>query len=208
VVVNRGLRIGRIDVLGIRDVGGDYSGGFESIAVEVKRGHTPFANAAGQAVGYKVFANRVYLADRREKPFTPDELAIASNLGIGLIQFKTKGTTCREALSSPVYQPIERLQLALFAKLHLGRCQLCGSLFKLGEPEDGNNWSNVQTDVALGMALAVKRKKGFLYGLTEIETRKRKLGLAKDIGELCNNVRVICPDCVLQVFGSLYKKEK
>jgi hypothetical protein len=125
--INKGLRYSRIDVLGIRDVGGDFSGEVETLAVEVKRGSTPFTNAAGQTVGYRVYANRVYLADLRDKPFDPDELMIASSLGIGLIQIKSK--KCHEVLSSPVYQPIPRLQLRLFESLGLGKCQLCGSLF-------------------------------------------------------------------------------
>ena len=43
---NTGLRYSRIDVVGIRDVGGDLSGEVESIAVEVKRGTQPFATAS------------------------------------------------------------------------------------------------------------------------------------------------------------------
>jgi hypothetical protein len=61
------LRFGRIDVIGIRDIGGDLSGEVETVAVEVKRGSTPFANACGQTYGYSVYANRVYLADLRDK---------------------------------------------------------------------------------------------------------------------------------------------
>ena len=81
--INRGLRYGRIDVLGVRDVGGDLSGEIESIAIEVKRGRTPFAVACGQTLGYRVYTNRVYLADIRSTCFTADETHIASNLGIG-----------------------------------------------------------------------------------------------------------------------------
>src|SRR5690606_8105081 len=102
---------------------GDLSGDVEAIAVEVKRGLTPFTNAAGQAAGYKVYADRVYLADSRLKPFSQDEIDIASNLGIGLIQIK-RGK-CHEVLSSPMHRPIRRLQLQLFRALRLGKCQLC-----------------------------------------------------------------------------------
>jgi hypothetical protein len=45
---NKGLRHSRIDVVGVRDTGGDLSGEVEVIAIEVKRGSFPFANAAGQ----------------------------------------------------------------------------------------------------------------------------------------------------------------
>src|SRR5437764_15255149 len=72
--INKGLRHSRIDVVGVRDIGGDLSGDVETIAVEVKRGLFPFATASGQTLGYNVYANRVYLADVRDKSFTPDEI--------------------------------------------------------------------------------------------------------------------------------------
>src|ERR1700730_5990519 len=40
---NLGLIHSRVDVFGVRDVGGDFSGDVEIIAVEVKRGVEPFA---------------------------------------------------------------------------------------------------------------------------------------------------------------------
>src|SRR4051812_12565036 len=92
--VNKGLRHGRIDIIGVRDIGGDLSGEVETIAIEVKRGAFPFANGCGQALGYKTYANRVYLADKRQDSFTTDELHIASHLGIGLIQIR--GNKCFE----------------------------------------------------------------------------------------------------------------
>ncbi len=191
--LNKGLRYGRIDVLGIRDVGGDFSGQVETIAIEVKRGSTPFANAAGQTIGYKVYANRVYLADLREKPFDQDEISIASNLGIGLIQIK--GKKCREWLSSPVYEPIGKLQLRLFEALRLGRCQLCGSLFKIGEPETGGSYSNVSRN----LTLAIKREKGLVFWNRELGERRAKLGLCKK--DYVYDRRFICSDCVSDVLA-------
>src|SRR5690606_26168688 len=83
---NVGLRYSRADVLGVRDVGGSLSGEIETIVIEVKRGNEPFATASGQTLGYRVYANRVYLADERSAGFSQNELHIASSLGIGLIQ--------------------------------------------------------------------------------------------------------------------------
>ncbi len=125
--VNLGLRHSRVDVLGIRDVGGDLSGEVETIAIEVKRGSEPFATASGQALGYQVYVNRVYLADVREKSFSQPEIEIASHLGIGLVQ--VRGNTCREVLSSPYHRPITRMALELVERLALGQCRLCGSFF-------------------------------------------------------------------------------
>jgi hypothetical protein len=195
-VLNKGIRYGRIDALGIRDVGGDFAGDVEAIGVEVKRGTTPFTNAAGQTVGYRVYANRVYLADLRDSPFNQDELAIASNLGIGLIQIR--GTKCREVLSSPVYQPIRQLQLRLFEKLLLGTCTLCSSVFKLGDPE-ASSWGNISSE---DIQRAIKLNKGLLFGLREVDERRVKLRLTRG-SKYIETRRLICPDCVSQVLGPL-----
>lgn len=129
---NTGLTYSRPDVTGVRDVGGDLSGEVETIIIEVKRGNSqPFATASGQALGYRVYANRVYLAEARAKTFNADELQIASHLGIGLIWIKGRG--CSEVLSSPSYTPITRMNRLLLEKLMLGHCQLCGSVFRIGE---------------------------------------------------------------------------
>lgn len=40
-VIDKGLRYERIDMFGVRDVGGDLSGEVETIAIEVKKGRTP-----------------------------------------------------------------------------------------------------------------------------------------------------------------------
>src|SRR5207302_7792478 len=63
--INVGLAYSRVDVLGVRDIGGDLSGEIETIAIEVKRGSEPFAAASGQALWCEVYVNRVYLADVR-----------------------------------------------------------------------------------------------------------------------------------------------
>ncbi|MBI4282926.1 MAG: hypothetical protein HY663_00480, partial [Chloroflexi bacterium] len=124
---NKGLDYSRIDVIGVKDVGGDLSSEVETIAVEVKRGNQPFAKASGQALAYKAYANRIYLADVRDSQFSHDEIHIASHLGIGLIQIQDHG--CKEVLSSPYYKPIEKLNLILLENLALGKCQLCGCFF-------------------------------------------------------------------------------
>jgi hypothetical protein len=125
-VTNKGLKYGRIDVIGFRDVGGDLSGEIETIAVEVKLGgSTPFALASGQTLGYRVFANRVYLAVVRREPISSDEIQIASNLGIGLIRIA--GKACKEELSSPYYRPLTKLNLQLLESVGLGHCQFAGA---------------------------------------------------------------------------------
>ena len=104
--VDTGSSYGRIDVVGVRDIGGDLAGSVETIAVEVKNPGLPFTTTSGQTLGYRVYANRVYLAESRKKPFTPEEIDIASHLGIGLIQVRQG--ECREIRSSPFYSPMVR----------------------------------------------------------------------------------------------------
>jgi hypothetical protein len=98
-----GTRYSRADVVGIRDTGGGNSGEVELIVIEVKRGTEPFATSSGQAAGYSVYANRVYLADVRERGFTVDEREIASNLGVGLIKIRSRKP--QEILSSREHRP-------------------------------------------------------------------------------------------------------
>lgn len=202
LAINKGLRYGRIDVVGIRDIGGDLSSDVETIAVEVKRGKTPFANACGQTFGYSVYANRVYLADLREERFSQDETFIASNLGIGLIQIK--GKKCAEVLSSPFYRPIPRMQLRLFEALRLGKCQLCDSIFQIGSPEGGNAYSNVTRE---NIKRAVEEEKGLMFWNREVAERKRRLGLrgSKDDTTTWER-RFFCPDCVAAVLAQLHRK--
>lgn len=188
--INTGLRYSRIDVLGIRDVGGDLSGEVESIAVEVKRGTQPFATASGQTLGYRVYVNRVYLGDFRNDPFTLEEVSVASHLGIGLIQIK--GQKCIEVLSSPEYRPMRRLNLALMERLALGVCQVCGSMFRIGDSKKGTHVNLAREN----FKKAFKSEKGLMFWNREVADRKNRLGLRKTEDRTTFERRFICPDCV------------
>ncbi|MEW6200427.1 MAG: hypothetical protein AB1546_00500, partial [bacterium] len=185
---NKGLLYSRIDVIGVKDVGGDLSGEIETISVEVKKGSQPFATACGQALGYKVYANRVYLAVVRDYPFDIDEISIAGDLGIGLIQIKDD--TCREILTSPYYKPITKLNYLLLHKLALGKCTLCGSFFQTGEI--GNRYYNLSRNVRK----AVKDEKGLLFWNFELGKRKSKMGIrTSEVWDTAEQ-RFICAECV------------
>jgi hypothetical protein len=197
--VNKGLRHSRIDVIGVRDTGGDLSGEVETIAVEVKRGSFPFANGCGQTLGYNVYANRVYLADLRITPFTHDEVHIASHLGIGLVQIKRK--RCLEVISSPVYNPIQKLNLRLLKTLRLGRCQFCGSVFNIGDPAGGNNrFSNLARE---NLKRAIIAAKGLIFWNREVANRKHRLKLRVSRDGSTYERRFICPDCIQFVLSQL-----
>ena len=96
--INTGLNFSRIDVIGTRDMGCDLASDVEAIAIEVKRGNEPFAAACGQTLGYCVYAHRVYLADYRNKPFSPDEISIAGRKRVRQI-VESEGYECPEICS-------------------------------------------------------------------------------------------------------------
>ncbi len=199
-VIDKGLIYGRIDVLGIRDVGGDLSGEIETIAIEVKKGITPFAKASGQTLGYRVYANKVYLADLRQESFTSDEIHIASNLGIGLIEIR--GRTCREILSSPHYQPIAKLNLSLLESVAIGRCQICGSFFETGN-STLNKFSYTKL-TSVNMRQAIIKEKGLMFWNYEAARRKNKFNLKRAKKGIAYERRFICPECVEVVFAPLW----
>ena len=188
--INTGLRHSRIDVVGIRDTGGDLSGEVESIAIEVKRGTEPFATASGQTLGYRVYVNRVYLADYRDHPFSPEEMAIANHLGIGLILIN--GRSCTEVLSSPHYRPMAGLHLRLLERLALGTCQFCNAVFRIGSPKT-NTFSNLARE---NMKKALNDNKGLMFWNREVAERKNRLGLRTSEDGSTFERRFICPDCV------------
>lgn len=193
---NRGLKFGRIDVLGVRDTGGDLSGEIETVAIEVKRGRTPFAVACGQTLGYRVYVNRVYLADVRDS-YSTEEMQIASNLGIGLIQIR-RGN-CREELSSPSYTPITKLNLELLEGVGLGRCQFCGCFFEIGEASR-HRFSRLSR---ANVRKALESERGLMYWNDEVSERKNRLHPRRKDGGTIFERRFICHSCIRAFFADL-----
>jgi hypothetical protein len=200
--IDKGLKYSRIDVLGVRDVGGDLSGEIEAIAIEVKKGITPFAKASGQTLGYRVYVNRVYLADFRQTTFSTDEISIASNLGIGLIQIK--GRVCKEVLTSPYYQPISKLNLSLLEKIAIGRCQICNSFFEIGV-DDSHRFSNLARENILQ---AIIKGKGLIYWNREAAFRKNKFNKTRANRDISYERRFVCPECIEVLFSSLIEPKE
>jgi len=197
---NTGLRHGRIDVLGVRDVGGDLSGDVETISIEVKRGTEPFATASGQALGYKIYANRVYLADVRSDSFSHEEIKIASHLGIGLIQIKHG--KCTEVLTSPFYFPMTSLNLLILERLALGKCQICSSFFETGKVKEmRKGFTSYVTKENLEKAL--QENKGMVFWNYEVADRKEKMKIRNRGNYDTFERRYICPECV-KIFFSKY----
>jgi len=194
---NAGLRNIRVDVTGVRDIGGDLSGEVETTIVEVKKGQTPFATASGQTLGYRVYANRVYLADLRTERFGVDELDIASQLGVGLIQIQDK--KCVEVLSSPYYTPITRLNLLLLERLALGKCQMCGCFFEIGVASQ-NRWKRLAREK---LDQAINNERGLMYWNREVAERKDRVGIREVSEGTTYERRFVCPDCITYFFSKL-----
>ncbi len=198
-----GIRYGRIDVVGLRDIGGELSGAGEVVSIEVKPGRRPFATAAGQARGYSVYAHRCFLADRRPAgpPFSDDELEIARQLGIGLIAIT--GRRISEVLSSPRHDPVERLQLLVIERVGYSRCAICGSFFRRGESD--SDWKRLTRSSSLaGPVRAAKQGRGYMYWLNEVAHRNRRRSASADV---LYHRRYLCPDCVENLFWEIAKAD-
>jgi len=196
---NIGLKHSRADVVGVKDIGGDLTGDIEITVVEVKKGNEPFATSAGQAFGYTIYANKVYLADKREEEFDLDEIHIASYLGIGLIQISSKNK-CREILSSRVYTPIKKFNMLMLERMGLVKCQFCESFFESGDID--NKYSKVSRE---NIDKALESEKGTMFWNREVAERKNKKGIRVTKDGTTFERRFVCPDCVSFIFSQFSK---
>jgi len=187
--IKKGTKYSEIDVVGVRDIGGERSGVFEIISVEVKRKGQPFATSCGQAYGYRIYANMLYLAEKREMPFSEEEIRIAGIIGIGLLEI-SEGNRVKQVLSSPHYMPELSLSLHILENLRLGKCQFCGTLFFIG-----NNTSKF-SNTSKVWNKAYDNEKGLVFWNWEQGERNAKLGLTRSTRDFTYERRVICPCCV------------
>ncbi|MFN3256204.1 MAG: hypothetical protein ACE37B_10940 [Ilumatobacter sp.] len=194
--IDSGLKRGRIDVVGLRDVGGNLSGRSEVVSIEVKHGKQPFATAVGQASGYSIYADRCYLAEARPKPFDDDEIAIASRLGVGLVHVTgTQRIRVTEVVTAPVREPLEGLRLELLDKLGFSQCTLCSTLFARGDKKSWGKNIVRQSERGTHIPRALDTDQGVMYWLHEQAARSS----APD--ETIYHRRYLCPDCVYALFA-------
>lgn len=126
--------VGIADAGGIRDVGGQHASDVEVIAVEVKVYWNRFATYLGQARGYSLFAHRCYLAIPfyKEKKFNSVHKEMATAMGVGLIEINPRTRDCREVLTAPRTNPIERVMMRVLWLNGYASCVRCGSFFEMG----------------------------------------------------------------------------
>lgn len=174
-------RHGAVDVVGLRQSTGKWGGSAEVIAVEVKDSASRLLNAAGQAVGYSVMADRSYLAVRADT-VSETERELVAQLNVGLIRIAS-GRTCELLLTSPQHRPLRAQSLALVRKMGFVECTLCRTLRRRDEilkpPKDA-------------LRVAARARAGFRYLLNV------------DHGtENGPERRYVCRDCVQALAGSL-----
>jgi len=159
----------------------------------------PFATKSGQAYGCRVYANRVYLADYRDQPFTSAERQIAAQLGIGLIQVSSK-LKCIEVQASPRYEPIPAMSSELLEKVSLGTCRICGVLFQTGEA--GNKHQLLARE---NLNKAISQEKGLMFWNYQLGERK-KMAKFKKYGSTSFTSferRFICWECIAMLWAPL-----
>lgn len=180
-----GTKLGRVDVVGLRDTGGRLSGEGEVVAIEVKRGRSPFLASIGQAAAYSVLADRCYFADVRES-WTETEREVAQELRVGLLTLHGGSRPKWQVeLDAPRSTSVTSLRAQLVEKLHHSTCTICRSFFRRGE--SGNFRANV---AITSPRKAAESDKGFLYWLEEQDSRK---------GDGFDGIytrRYVCPGCV------------
>jgi hypothetical protein len=118
--------VGQVDVVGVRDVGGDLSGDIEIITVEVKEDIDSFGNSLGQALGYSIFGHKCYLAVKfKKRGFTSEQIQLANWLGVGLL--KINNDNCEEVLTSQPHVPNNYHVLNILYNMGLVKCCICGT---------------------------------------------------------------------------------
>lgn len=182
--------VGYADVLGVRDIGGEFHGGVEVIAVEVKLTPSNFGKSLGQAHGYSLFANKCYLAVpfAKEESFTAEQREEAAHLGVGLIRISGwRKKRNSEALTPRSDEPIEALRLKALGRLGYYQCAVCATL--IGPPRDSDYTTRPEVARAKGKVLYFDRQ-------IKDGARVRPLMFMRRKTEAVRRQTYICPACV------------
>jgi hypothetical protein len=189
--------VGLADVVGVRDIGGEFHGGVELIAVEVKLTTDNFGKSLGQAHGYSLFANKCYLAvPLSRQSFSAEQREEAAHLGVGLIRIGGWRKKHNEEVLTPRSgEPIEALRLKTLDRLGYYECAICGTL--IGPPRDSDYSRVPQT--------ALRDGKVLYYGRQIKDGQKiRRLLFMRRRTEAVQRQTYICADCVERVVTPLH----
>lgn len=195
-----GTHLGKIDVAGVQELRGDLESDSEIVAIEVKEEGAAFLNAMGQATAYSVYAHRCYLAVRKRyrNRFSPEEMQVAGQFGVGLIEIGTNAMSVR--LTSRRFAPENRYVLQIIHKLGLFRCSLCRAVYEDKEATEINPRSPINLAVSpkyFGqLAKVITRRRNAKYYLYELHSQR------EDPRSYVWDRRYLCKDCI-SIFASL-----
>ena len=198
-----GTTMGQVDVVGIKELSSDFKSTTELVAVEVKDENAPFLNSIGQAFAYSIYAHRCYLAFKkgRGKRFTQEEVDIASQFGVGLVEIRSKRKI--EVVSiSKQFEPKQHYVHYFYSKLGYFSCAICNGTYAhrditrinkkqhISPSEDNKYLGNIER--------VIKQHRNALYFLYTLFDQR---------GDQRTNVydkRYICKDCI-SIFAPLLK---
>jgi hypothetical protein len=200
-----GTQFGKVDIMGLRETSGDFAAGGELIAIEVKEENAAFLTAIGQAFAYSLYAHRCYLAVRKRygNKFTPDEIDIATQFGVGLIEIKNN--KCNVILTSKSFAPQEKFILHILDKLNLFKCTICSGIYHQKDVFSVNQPGPIdlkkKSKYVGRLKDAIGERKNVRFWLYEL------YNLRKDKRAYVYDRRFICKDCV-SIFASVIKNNR
>lgn len=120
-----GRRTQRVDVVGIKHIGNEYTDELEIAAVEVRTNLSISIRDISDTRSYYQFAHKAYLAVTAQP--TDGNLVEAEDNGIGLLRLKNKRII--QILKPKFKQPDPSKALGFLQKLGIIRCTLCHCYF-------------------------------------------------------------------------------
>ena len=205
--INTGTSYAHVDVIGLRERRSNFAEDIELVAVEVKRGRTPFLKAIGQSLAYSLYAHRVYLAWEKpdEEPIDQEEIDIAAAFGVGLLSVygdgrATSGYRIARVTTSHEFKPERHRFFEIIDRLKYFECTICRSIYpQEDDMVNINKWqSNVSEDANTRSKFrtAVESRRPARYWLHQLAEHH------EDTRQLVLDKRFVCRDCC-SIFSSL-----
>jgi hypothetical protein len=119
----------RLDVIGLKSIGGRHHDDVEIVGVEVKKHEKARVADVNQTLGYRRFVDRAYFA--KPGPYRPELVQEAVRFGIGLLTIDPENDDdpIKVVLTAAISAPHPEQRAQLLEKMWVGRCRLCGIYF-------------------------------------------------------------------------------
>lgn len=129
--VDIGPKRNRLDVVGVKSIGGQFYDALELVGIEVKRTEKVSVKDINQALGYGRYVDRAYLAS--PGGFRDKVIHEAARYGLGLLTLEPdkKKRKVRVVLTAGVAQPHPEQRAELLKRLWVRQCRLCGVFFEV-----------------------------------------------------------------------------